>query len=121
MLTIDLPEGIPADCATTSDSLARVVLVTEAIEWYREGRISQGQCALIAKMSRSEFLDALFRAKVPACQVAVDELTREVDRTVTANPEQNARKEPPQFYTPPARYVELMAPALRNGTGIASR
>jgi len=56
-----------------------------AIEWYREGRISQGQGALVAKMSRTEFLDELFRAKVPACQVTVDELMEEVDRAVEAN------------------------------------
>ncbi len=85
MLTIELPEGIPSDRASTSESLAKEVLIAVAIEWYREGRISQGQGALIAKMSRAEFLDELFRAKVPACQVTVDELMEEVDRAVEAN------------------------------------
>jgi len=61
------------------------VLIAVAIEWYREGRISQGQGALIAKMSRTEFLDELFRTKVPACHVTVDELMAEVDRAVKAN------------------------------------
>jgi putative N-acetylmannosamine-6-phosphate epimerase len=36
-------------------------------------------------MSRVEVLDELFRAKVPACQVTVDELMEEVDRVVEAN------------------------------------
>jgi hypothetical protein len=36
-------------------------------------------------MSRAEFLDELFRAKAPACQVTVDELMEEVDRAVAAN------------------------------------
>jgi predicted HTH domain antitoxin len=84
-LTIDLPEGILSDLASTPESLAKEVLIAVAIEWYREGRISQGQGALIAKMSRTEFLDELFRAKVPACQVTVDELMEEVDRAVEAN------------------------------------
>lgn len=84
-LTIDLPEGILSDLAPTAESLAKEVLIAVAIEWYREGRISQGQGALIAKMSRTEFLDELFRAKVPACQVTVDELMEEVDRAVKAN------------------------------------
>jgi predicted HTH domain antitoxin len=83
MLTIELPEGIPSDRASTSESLAKEVLIAVAIEWYREGRISQGQGALVAKMSRAEFLDELFRAKVPACQVTVDELMEEVDRAVS--------------------------------------
>ncbi len=84
-LTIDLPEGILSELAPTAESLAKEVLIAAAIEWYREGRISQGQGALIAKMSRTEFLDELFRAKVPACQVTADELMEEVDRAVQAN------------------------------------
>jgi hypothetical protein len=61
------------------------VLIAAAIEWHREGRISQGQAALIAKMGRSEYLDELFRAKVPACQVTIDELMESVDRSAEAS------------------------------------
>jgi len=84
-LTIDLPEGILSDLAPTPESLAKEMLIAVAIGWYHEGRISQGQGALIAKMSGTEFLHELFRAKVPACQVTVDELMEEVDRAVEAN------------------------------------
>jgi predicted HTH domain antitoxin len=85
LLTIELPEGVLTDLAPTPQALAKEVLLAAAIEWYREGRISQGQGARIAGMSRAEFLDALFRAKVPACQVTVDELMEEVDRAVEAH------------------------------------
>jgi predicted HTH domain antitoxin len=84
-LTIELPEGILSEGTPSSESLAKEVLIAVAIEWYREGRISQGQGALVAKMSRAEFLDELFRAKVPACQVTAEELMEEVDRAVEAN------------------------------------
>ncbi len=94
MLTIELPEGVPSGCAQTSELLAREVLIAAAIEWYREGRISQGQGALIAKMSRAEFLDELFRAKVPACQVTAEELMEEVDRAVEAH-RQRVAVDPP--------------------------
>ncbi|MFI5387209.1 MAG: UPF0175 family protein [Fimbriimonadales bacterium] len=89
-MTIELPEGILSDLAPTPESLAKEVLIAVAIEWYREGRICQGQGAMIAKMSRTEFLDELFRAKVPACQVTVGERMAEVDRAVEANRQRTA-------------------------------
>ena len=39
--------------------------------------ISQGKGAEIAGLSRADFLDALFRAKVPASQVTIEELSSE--------------------------------------------
>jgi predicted HTH domain antitoxin len=41
--------------------------------------ISQGRAAEIAGLSRAEFLDALYRAKVPACQITVEELKEELE------------------------------------------
>ena len=68
----------------------REVRLAAAIEWYREGRVSQGKGAEIAGLSRIDFLDALYRAKVPACQVTVDELMEEVDRAVASRRERIA-------------------------------
>jgi predicted HTH domain antitoxin len=83
--TIELPEDILYHFAPTPDAFAKEMRLAAAIEWYREGRISQGQGAEVAGLNRIEFLDELFRAKVPACQVTVDELMEEVDRVVAAN------------------------------------
>jgi hypothetical protein len=55
------------------NKVARKMRLAAAIEWYREGRVSQGQGAEIAGLDRVEFLDELLRAKMPACQVTVDE------------------------------------------------
>jgi hypothetical protein len=41
--------------------------------------ISQGRAAEIAGLSRADFLDALYRAKVPACQITVEELKEELE------------------------------------------
>ena len=41
--------------------------------------ISQGKGAEIAGLSRADFLDALFHAKVPACQVTIEELKEELE------------------------------------------
>jgi predicted HTH domain antitoxin len=78
--TIELPQGVLAPLAPTPEEAARELRLAAAIEFYREGRVSQGQGALIAGLTRAQFLDALFQAKVPACQVTVDELMEEVDR-----------------------------------------
>jgi predicted HTH domain antitoxin len=84
-LTIELPQGALEPLASTLEAAAMEFRLAAAIEFYREGRVSQGQGALIAGMSRAQFLDELFRAKVPACQVTVDELMEEVDRAVAAH------------------------------------
>ncbi|MGZ8216450.1 UPF0175 family protein [Methylomagnum sp.] len=58
---------------------SREVKAAAVVQWYAEGRISQGKGAELLKLSRAEFLDELHRRKVPACQVTVDELFREID------------------------------------------
>ena len=79
-LIIELPDDLLNLLARTPRELAKEMRLAAAIEWYREGRVSQGHAALIAGLNRVEFLDGLFRARVPACQVTVDELMEEVDR-----------------------------------------
>jgi predicted HTH domain antitoxin len=84
IITIELPQEALAPIAETPEAFGREMRLAAAIEWYREERISQGQGAEIAGLSRIDFLDALFQAKVPACQVTVDELMEEVDRASAA-------------------------------------
>ncbi|MGO9469907.1 MAG: UPF0175 family protein [Isosphaeraceae bacterium] len=84
-VTIEFTDDVLNLFAQTPEAFAKEMRLAAAIEWYREGRISQGQGAEIAGLDRIEFLDELFRAKVAACQVTVDELMEEVDRVVKAN------------------------------------
>lgn len=48
------------------------------VQWYAEQRISQAKAADMLGMSRSRFLDELFRRKVPAIQVSADERHQEI-------------------------------------------
>lgn len=84
---IELPAEVLTTFAGTPEAFARELRLAAAIEWYREGRVSQGKGAEIAGLNRIDFLDALFRAKVPACQVTVDELMEEVESAVQAHRE----------------------------------
>ena len=40
---------------------------------------SEGKAAEIAGLIRADFLEALFRAKVPVCQITVEELQEELE------------------------------------------
>ena len=84
-LTIELPDEALAALALTPDEATREARRILAIHWYSEGRISQGNGAAIAGLSRSEFIDALAAAKVPAIQVTVDELREELADGVSAD------------------------------------
>ncbi len=60
------------------DEFAREMRIAAAVQWYAQGRVSQGKAAELAGLSRADFLDELFRRKVPACQVTADELKDEI-------------------------------------------
>ena len=55
---------------------AREMRIAAAVQWYAQGIVSQGKAAELAQLTRAEFLDELFRRKIPACQVTPDELVR---------------------------------------------
>jgi predicted HTH domain antitoxin len=54
--------------------LAEEVKTAAVVQWYAEGRISQGKAAEIRGISRARFLDELYRRRVPAVQTDIDEL-----------------------------------------------
>lgn len=57
---------------------AREMRIAAAVQWYAQGVVSQGKAADLAELTRAEFLDELYRRKVPACQVTADELADEI-------------------------------------------
>jgi predicted HTH domain antitoxin len=77
-LTIELPDEALAALALAPDEVTREASRILAIHWYAEGRISQGTGAAIAGLSRSEFIEALAAAKVPAIQATAEELREEM-------------------------------------------
>ena len=57
---------------------AREMRIAAAVQWYAQGIVSQGKAAELADLSRAEFLDELWRRKIPACQITPDELADEI-------------------------------------------
>jgi predicted HTH domain antitoxin len=62
------------------DEFAVEMRLAAAIHWFSQGLISQGKAAEIAGVSRAELLEELFRRKIPAAQVTLDELKEEFAR-----------------------------------------
>jgi predicted HTH domain antitoxin len=58
---------------------AREMRIAACVQWYAQGLVSQERAAEIAGLSRAEFLEELFRRKVPACQVTLEELIEEIE------------------------------------------
>jgi len=57
---------------------AREMRIAAAVQWYAQGVVSQGKAAELAGLTRSDFLEELYRRRVPACQVTLEELTDEI-------------------------------------------
>lgn len=79
-LTIELPEGAFSALRRSPQEFAKEMRIAAAVQWYAQQQISQEKAAEIAGLSRAEFLDELFRRRVPACQVTLEELAKELER-----------------------------------------
>jgi predicted HTH domain antitoxin len=78
-VTVEVPESAFSALRRSPDEFAREMRNAAAIQWYHQELISQGKAAEIAGLTRADFLEALFRAKVPACQITVEELKGELE------------------------------------------
>jgi predicted HTH domain antitoxin len=77
-VTIEVSDDAFAALRRSPQEFAQEMRVAAAIHWYHRKLISQGKAAEIAGLSRREFLEALFREQVPACQVTIEELAEEL-------------------------------------------
>ena len=88
--SVEMPEGVFSALHRTPEEFARAMRLAAAIHWYSRGEVSQGRAAEIADLGRREFLEALHRAEVPACQETIDELREEVERDLQSRRERLA-------------------------------
>jgi predicted HTH domain antitoxin len=79
MVTVEVPDDAFSALRRSPKEFASEMRLAAAIQWYHQGLISQGKAAEIAGLSRADFLEALFRAKIPACQVTLEELKEELE------------------------------------------
>jgi len=91
-ITFEVPDDTALPFADSDEQLAREFRLAAAIFWYDRRLISQGKGAEIAGLSRADFLDALFRAKVPASQVTIEELKEELESWQRLSGESSIRR-----------------------------
>ena len=95
-ITVEVPDALLDDLGESPEQLGQEIRVAAAIHLYSRGLVSQGRGAEIAGLSRWEFIQALGRAEVPACQVTSEELTEEVERAYQAHRQRIATHPPDQ-------------------------
>lgn len=78
-VTVEVPDGAFSALRRSPQEFAREMRIAAALQWYHQGLVSQGKAAEIAGLTRADFLDALFRAGIPACQVTPEELREELE------------------------------------------
>ena len=78
-VTIDLPETVFSALRLAPNEFVKEMRIAAAVQWYAQEKVSQGKAAEIAGLNRAEFLDELYRRKVPAIQVTLEELKKEID------------------------------------------
>nr|VFJ70012.1 MAG: Predicted antitoxin, contains HTH domain [Candidatus Kentron sp. FW] len=65
-IALELPSGIMSALRKGSAEEAEEIKTAAVVQWHAEGRISQAKGAEIPGVSRTGFLDELYRRKVPA-------------------------------------------------------
>lgn len=78
-VNIELPDGAFSALRRSPQEFVREMRIAAAVQWYAEPQISQEKAAEIAGLCRGEFLDELFRRRVPACQITLEELIAELE------------------------------------------
>ena len=79
VLTIDLPEEIYSTLRRSPRELEKEVRLAAAIDWYRQGLVSQGRGAEIAGVPRADFIDALAARKIEVAQIDFEALERDLE------------------------------------------
>jgi predicted HTH domain antitoxin len=77
-IVLDFDAGTMSALRQGPGQLAAEVKTAAVVQWYAEGRISQSKGADILAISRSRFLDELYRRRVSAVQTDIAELREEL-------------------------------------------
>lgn len=89
-LTLQIPDDLVTTPGVSPEAIVDELRLVAAIHWYHQGEISQERAAQIAGMDRTDFLDALARARVDAFHVDPDELREELQRGLDSHRERVA-------------------------------
>jgi predicted HTH domain antitoxin len=79
-MTIEMPEESLAALRADSEDFVRQLRLAAAVKWYELRRVSQERAAVIAGLSRTEFLAVLGQFGVSPFQCTAEEAMEEAGR-----------------------------------------
>jgi predicted HTH domain antitoxin len=77
-ITINLPDNVFSSLRLSPSEFVKEMQIAAAIQWYAQQQVSQEKAAELAGLNRVEFIEELFRRRVPAIQTTLEELQREM-------------------------------------------
>jgi predicted HTH domain antitoxin len=78
IITLEIPEEILISLKETPETITREMLILTAVKLFELGKLSSGQAAQLAAMSRVEFLTVLGRYQVSPFTLTPQQLEQDV-------------------------------------------
>ena len=79
-ITVEVPEDAVRKFGGDEARFAREMYEAAIVQWFDEGRISQGRAAELLGISRAELFEVLKRHEVSPIQITPQELAEELKR-----------------------------------------
>jgi predicted HTH domain antitoxin len=73
-VTVELPDDSLRILAEDPQQVGRNMLTAAVLQWFQEGRLSQGQAAEVLGMKRGQFFDLLYEHHVSPVQMSLEDL-----------------------------------------------
>jgi len=80
-ILLEIPTSTLAALGTSPSEFVNEFRVAAAVKWYELGKLSQGNAAAVAGLSRAAFIDAFSRLRVSLIQITEKELAKELKNT----------------------------------------
>jgi len=77
-VTVEVAEDAVREFGGDAERFGREMYESAVVQWFDEGRISQGKGAELLGISRAAFLELLFRHKVTPFQYSPEELAEDL-------------------------------------------
>ena len=79
-VTVKVPEESFRILGEEPRRMGRNMRIAAVLQWFQEGRLSQGQAAEMLGMKRGEFFDLLYEHRVSPIQMDIEDLEKDFGR-----------------------------------------
>jgi len=79
-VTVELPDESLRVLGEDKAQIANEMLTAAVLQWFQQGRLSQGQAAEMLGLKRGPFLDLLYEHRVSPIQMSVEDLEEDFKR-----------------------------------------